>query len=76
MANLLPQYITDPTPQGALVRALESAYPHSLPADKSELAGFVAKWVLAQDTTRAYIGITEAGVTLENWWNQRRAGLS
>lgn len=71
-----PQYVSEATPRGALVRALNSEYPHSLPADMDGVMEFVARWVLLQDRNRAYLGISEAVATLENWHNERRGMLS
>lgn len=72
----LPQHITDPTPEGALVRALSSEYPHSLPFDQVELVEFLVSWVMLQDTTRAYLVMSKAIQVMENWHSERRGMLS
>jgi hypothetical protein len=76
MNNILPQHIQDATPQGALVRALESEYPHSLPATTGEVSAFLAMWVLARNGMRPALGVSEAIATMENWYMQRKATMS
>lgn len=77
MGNYIPpQYADEATPRGALVRMLESKYPHSVPATTAEIGGFLAQWLLNQDSTRPALGLSEAIATLENWYQQRRAVMS